>query len=254
MGSAEADAARQTWSAEAYCTHAGFVPELAGDVLAWLDPKPGERILDLGCGDGALTAQLAAAGCHVVGVDSSPELLAVARGRGLDVRLMDGQALELDAEFDAVFSNAALHWMPDAAAVAAGVRRALRPGGRLVAEFGGHGNVAAIVTAMLAVARARGGDPRLAAPWYFPSPAVYAACLSAEGFTVRRIGLYPRPTPLKTGMAEWLRLFRKPFFEQFGAAQDEALAEAVDLLRPSLCDGHGNWTADYIRLRVEAVT
>ena len=243
----------QTWSAGTYETHARFVSDLAGDVMAWLDPKPGERILDVGCGDGVLTAELAGRGVDVLGIDTSADLLSAAAARGLSVQAMDGQALNFEAEFDAVFSNAALHWMRDGVAVVDGVWRALKPQGRFVAEFGGHGNVAAIVTALRAVAKLRGGDQELAGPWFFPSPAIYREILEARGFTVARIGLFPRPTALKTGMAEWLKLFRKPFFEQFENEAENALAEAVELLRPSLCDGHGNWTADYIRLRAEAV-
>ncbi len=243
----------QTWSAGTYETHARFVSDLAGDVMAWLDPKPGERILDVGCGDGVLTAELAGRGVDVLGIDTSADLLRAAAARGLSVQAMDGQALNFEAEFDAVFSNAALHWMRDGVAVVDGVWRALKPQGRFVAEFGGHGNVAAIVTALRAVAKLRGGDQELAGPWFFPSPAIYREILEARGFTVARIGLFPRPTALKTGMAEWLKLFRKPFFEQFENEAENALAEAVELLRPSLCDGHGNWTADYIRLRAEAV-
>ncbi len=243
----------QTWSAGTYETHARFVSDLAGDVMAWLNPKPGERILDVGCGDGVLTAELAGRGVDVLGIDTSADLLRAAAARGLSVQAMDGQALNFEAEFDAVFSNAALHWMRDGVAVVDGVWRALKPQGRFVAEFGGHGNVAAIVTALRAVAKLRGGDQELAGPWFFPSPAIYREILEARGFTVARIGLFPRPTALKTGMAEWLKLFRKPFFEQFENEAENALAEAVELLRPSLCDGHGNWTADYIRLRAEAV-
>ena len=138
----------QSWSAEGYATNAGFVPVLGRAVLDLMDPKPGERILDLGCGDGTLTAQIAERGAAVVGVDASPDLLAAAKARGLDARLMDGQRLAFEAEFDAVFSNAALHWMLDQDAVADGVRRALKPGGRFVAECGGHGNIAAIATAL----------------------------------------------------------------------------------------------------------
>ena len=243
----------QTWSAGTYETHARFVSDLAGDVMAWLDPKPGERILDVGCGDGVLTAELAGRGVDVLGIDTSADLLRAAAARGLSVQAMDGQALNFEAEFDAVFSNAALHWMRDGVAVVDGVGRALKPQGRFVAEVGGHGNVAAIVTALRAVAKLRGGDQELAGPWFFPSPAIYREILEARGFTVARIGLFPRPTALKTGIAEWLKLFRKPFFEQFENEAENALDEAVELLRPSLCDGHGNWTADYIRLRTEAV-
>jgi len=242
----------QTWSAESYDTHARFVSDLGEAILGWLAPAAGERILDLGCGDGRLTARIAAAGAEVVGVDTSESLLASARGLGIDARHMDGQALSFDREFDAVFSNAALHWMLKADNVVAGVARALKPGGRFVAEFGGHGNVAAIVTAMRAVARARGGDESLAGPWFYPTPDEYRAMLEGHGFTVRRIGLFPRPTPLSTGLAAWLTVFRAPFFDQFGDGRDAALAEVEDLLRPALCDTGGNWTADYVRLRVEA--
>lgn len=243
----------QAWTAHSYDTHARFVSELAGAVVEWLDPRPGERILDLGCGDGVLTAELARSGAKIVGVDSSANFAATCQAKGLDVRLMSGESLTFNDEFDAVFSNAALHWMPGATAVATGVFRALKSGGRFVAEFGGHGNVAAICTAMRAVGLRRGGDMAIANPWYFPAPAIYQQVLERAGLTVRRIGLFPRPTPLPTGMAEWLKLFRKPFFEQFAGEEEAALAETVDLLRPALCDALGNWTADYVRLRVEAV-
>lgn len=242
----------QNWSASSYGRHARFVSDLSGPVMEWLAPRPGEAILDLGCGDGVIAAALQDRGIAIVGVDSSEDFVAAARSRGVEARLMDGQALCFDQDFDAVFSNAALHWMTDAPAVVAGVWRALKPGGRFVAEFGGHGNVAAIVTAMRAVALRRGGDSATAAPWYFPSPEIYGDLLQSQGFEVLRIGLYPRPTALASGMAEWLKLFRWPFFRQFGDAADAALAEAVELLRPALCDARGNWTADYVRLRVEA--
>ena len=171
----------------------------------------------------------------------------------MNVHLADAHALEFDAEFDAVFSNAALHWMTRPREVVSGVHRALRAGGRFVAEFGGHGNVAAILTAVMAVAEIRGGDKSLAHCWYFPTPGAYRALLEGQGFSVSRIELIPRPTPLPTDMAGWLMTFRAPFFEQFGDEQDAALEDVIALLRPSLCDENGAWTADYVRLRVEAV-
>jgi SAM-dependent methyltransferase len=243
----------QTWQAGSYDTHARFVSDLGGEVLAWLAPKQGERILDLGCGDGALTEKIASAGAAAVGVDTSDSFLEAAKARGLDVYEMDGEALTFANEFDAVFSNAALHWMTRPEKVLDGVHHALKPGGRFVAEFGGHGNVAAIVTAMRATAKRRGASMALAGPWFFPSVEVYGEVLAARGFAVKRIGLFPRPTPLKTGMRAWLGVFRKPFFESFGAEAEEVLQEVEDLLRPVLCDAKGNWTADYVRLRVEAV-
>ena len=244
---------RQVWSAETYATHARFVSDLAGPVLEWLAPQAGERVLDLGCGDGVLTAELARRGISVLGIDISDSLLKAAADRGVETRHMDGQNLPFDGEFDAVFSNAALHWMSNASAVIEGVFRALKPGGRFVAEFGGHGNVAAVTTAMRATAWRRGGDAALAGPWFFPSVAVYREMLEERGFRVVRIGLFPRPTPLASGMIAWLRVFRRPFFAQFGADEDVVLSEVEELLAPSLRDAKGNWTADYVRLRVEAV-
>lgn len=242
----------QRWQPDSYDNHARFVSDMAGAVVEWLNPQQGEDILDLGCGDGVLTSQIAATGARVKGVDASRELLASAKDRGLDASFMDGQKLTFENEFDAVFTNAALHWMLDPVAVINGVARALKPGGRFVGEFGGHGNVAAIVTAMRAVGERRGGDVALAGPWFFPSPQVYQKMLEENGFEVDRIGLFPRPTPLKTGMKEWLKLFRKPFFEQFGADMETVLDEVEALLAPSLKDANGNWTADYVRLRFEA--
>jgi SAM-dependent methyltransferase len=243
----------QTWSPVTYDEHARFVSDLAGEVLNWLAPRPGERILDLGCGDGVLTEQLRNRGCRVIGVDASAGMIAAAHARGLDARVADAHELAFDGEFDAVFSNAALHWMIKPGKVLDGVARALMPDGRFVAEFGGHGNVAAITTAMRAVAKSRGGDQELAGPWFFPSVDDYRRLLEQKGFIVKRIGLFPRPTLLKTGMRSWLKLFREPFFQQFGEAMDDALEEAEALLKPSLCDAGGRWTADYVRLRVEAL-
>ena len=245
--------ARQVWNAEDYEKHARFVSDLAGPVLEWLQPQAGERILDLGCGDGVVTDELKRRGVSVLGVDISESLLAAAGARGVETRRMDGQKLAFDSAFDAVFSNAALHWMSDAGAVIEGIFRALKPGGRFVAEFGGHGNVAAVTTAMRATAGRRGGDAALAGPWFFPSVAVYREMLEERGFRVVRIGLFPRPTTLATGMIAWLKVFRRPFFAQYGAEEDQVLSEVEALLAPSLRDARGNWTADYVRLRVEAV-
>ncbi|MEX2166264.1 MAG: class I SAM-dependent methyltransferase [Methyloceanibacter sp.] len=240
----------QRWSASDYARNGRFVQEMAGPVFAMLAPRPGERILDLGCGDGTLTAEIKAAGADVLGIDLSEELLAVAKMKGLTVRKVDGHALDFVSEFDAVFSNAALHWMRAPDLVIAGVARALKPRGRFVGELGGHGNVAAIATAMRAVGATRGGDPALVAPWFFPTPAEYGRLLEHGGFTVREVALVPRPTPLKTGMEGWLRTFGRSFFDQFQEPEgDEVLKEVMDLLRPSLCDAGGAWTADHVRLR-----
>lgn len=196
------------WNAEAYATNARFVADLAADLLELLDLKPGEYVLDLGCGDGALTEKLAAR-ATVVGVDTAPGLLDAAKARGLDARLIDGENLSFEKEFDAVFSNAALHWMKNADRVLAGVRRALKPGGRFIGEFGGHGNIAAVRIALSAIL-ARRGTPMID-PWYFPTAEEYRAKLKAFGFEVLSISLIPRPTILPTDMAAWLDLFAPMF-------------------------------------------
>lgn len=243
----------QSWSAQGYAHNARFVADLGQAVLDLLAPRGGERILDLGCGDGALTMKLAEAGAAVIGADSSTELVAAARALGLDARVVDGHNLDFAREFDAVFSNAALHWMPGADAVIDGVRRALKPGGRFVGEFGGHGNVAAIVTALIAALDAQGLDGAARLPWFFPTPAEYAAKLEAAGFTVDAIGLIPRPTPLPTGMRGWLDTFANPFLADVDAALRGRILDQVEaFLAPSLRDRAGRWTADYVRLRFAA--
>lgn len=248
-----AAAATQTWQAERYAANARFVADLGTPVLNLLAPAPGERILDLGCGDGALTQKLAEAGVDVLGVDTAEDLLEAARELGLTVRAMDGHALAFEAEFDAVFSNAALHWMLDPDAVISGVYRALKPGGRFVGEFGGHGNVAACVVALMAMLNARGYDGPARRLWFFPTPDEYADRLRRHGFTVDSIALIPRPTPLPTGMRGWLDTFGENFLALLpetdrAAAVDEVLA----LLAPVLRDESGNWSADYVRLRFAA--
>ena len=243
----------QSWSASDYAKNGRFVQDLAGPIFAMLSPKPGERVLDLGCGDGTLTTEIKAAGADVFGVDLSDELLAVARMKGLAVRKADGHELDFVQEFDAVFSNAALHWMRAPDLVVAGVARALKPKGRFVGEFGGHGNVSAIATAMRAVAKTRGGDPNHVAPWFFPTVDEYSGLLVENGFTVQEIALVSRPTALKTGMEGWLRTFGRSFFDQFEEPErSNAVNEALELLGPSLCDSQGRWTADHVRLRFAA--
>ncbi len=230
--------AGQEWDAARYAANARFVADLGAPVVELLAPKPGERILDLGCGDGVLTVRLAELGCAVVGVDAAPDMVREARNRGADAHLVDGAALPFAREFDAVFSNAALHWMKaDPDAVIAGVARALRPGGRFVAEFGGHGNVAAIVVALQAVLARRGIDGAALVPWYFPTPSEYRQRLERHGFDVTGIELIPRPTALPTGMAAWLENFADPFMAQIpDAERTKVRAEVVELLRPVLRD------------------
>lgn len=243
----------QEWNASHYAENANFVPKLGGEVLKLLAPQAGQRILDIGCGDGALTERIAQAGADVLGVDASEQMVDATRQRGLNARVVDAHQLPFDHEFDAVFSNAALHWMLDPQKVLAGVKRALKPGGRFVAEFGGHGNVAAICTALIASLQFRGISSHGRHPWYFPTTQEYAHLLQTVGFHVDSIELIPRPTPLPTGMAGWLKTFASPFLHNLDEDLQEAIIDnTMSLLAHSLNDGHGNWTADYVRLRVSA--
>jgi trans-aconitate methyltransferase len=243
----------QSWDPERYSRHARFVADLGMPAVELLAPRAGERILDLGCGDGVLTEKLRAMGCDLVGVDSSAPQIAAARKLGLDARVMSGEQLSFTGEFDAVFSNAALHWMRRPDLVIAGVWRALRPGGRFVGEFGGYGCVAKIKAALVAALNRRGLDGEAVRPWYFPTVEDYRARLAAGGFTVRYIALIPRPTPLPGDITGWLETFAATFTTALPPAdRAEYIAEVREALRPQICAADGTWIADYVRLRFAA--
>ena len=241
----------QEWNSARYDKNARFVSNLGEPLVDLLNPQRGERILDLACGDGALTEKIIARGAEVVGVDGSPDMVAAAQKRGIDARVADAFHLDLAPEFDAVFSNAALHWMKrDPDAVIQGARRALKPKGRFVAEMGGHGNVAAITVALCATIEKYGIKGEAMIPWYFPSTDEYRGRLNRAGFRTEYIELIPRPTPLPTGMRGWLETFAIPFVNSLPQeARPNFLDEVAERLRPVLCDASGHWTADYVRLR-----
>jgi SAM-dependent methyltransferase len=246
----------QNWSAASYAANAHFVPALGQPVLDLLQPQPGERILDLGCGDGILTEKLVALGAKVVGIDNSPDMIAAARLRGIDARMMDARSLKFENEFDAVFSNAALHWLkddPDAPVV--GAFRALVSGGRFVGELGGHGCVSTIAVALIATLERRGIRDALSwVPWYFPTVDEYEVRLRRAGLVPQSVRLIPRPTPLPTGMRGWLETFANPFCAALAQNErDDFLDEVTAMLKPVLCDSQGRWTADYMRLRFSAI-
>ena len=242
----------QTWNPETYSRNAAFVPQLGNGALEWLAPEAGERILDLGCGDGQLTERISASGASVTGIDASPNMIAAARARGIAAEEGSAESLPFpDQSFDAVFSNAVLHWVRGQDAMMSEVRRVLRPGGRFVVEMGGHGNIATIRVAFAAVL-ARLGHASLGERGnYYPTPEAYTRRLTSHGFAVARIIFFPRPTPLGPGgMTAWLNTFCRGALDAVPEdLRETAVTETVALLTPALCDEYGNWTADYVRLR-----
>lgn len=247
------------WDSKFYDESFGIITQLGAGVVDLLAPRPGERIIDLGCGTGALTAQIASAGAEVLGIDASEAMIARARELYPQLRfeVAKGEDFTVEASVDAVFSNAALHWMSPPEAVAAAVARALEPGGRFVAEMGGIGNIATIVAATYQ-ALAEEGIPReqVRNPWYFPSIGEYASLLERAGFEVRFMQLFDRPTPLDdcpNGIADWLRMFGGDLLASVPAARRARVQERVnELTRPRL-EREGRWVADYRRLRFMAV-
>lgn len=245
--------AGQTWDPALYARNARFVSDLGAPVVELLAPKPGERILDLGCGDGVLTKKLVDLGCDVVAIDASAPQIEAARKLGLDARVMDAAALPFVGEFDAVFSNAVLHWITQADPMIAAVHRALTPGGRFVAECGGYGCIGTIKTALVGAMNRRGIDGEALVPWYYPTPGDYATRLERAGFRVDSIALIPRPTPLPGDIVDWLQTFALVFLQALPEAErSEYLREVRDALEPQLRDNTGTWVADYVRLRFAA--
>lgn len=242
----------QTWDPEEYARDARFVSDLGAPVVDLLKPQPDEHILDLGCGDGALTERFVAAGCTVLAVDSSPEQIWAARERGLDAQIVDATELSFHEIFDAVFSNAVLHWVnsDDLARVFDGVWHALKPGGRFVAELGGHGCVQSIRDAFRQALSRRGIDIASHDPWYFPTADDYSKRLESRGFDVESITTFPRPTPLRSDIIRWLQIFAKPFLSAVPRVeQADLLDEVRTFLKPRLLNAEGVWVVDYVRLR-----
>ncbi|HWG58166.1 MAG TPA: class I SAM-dependent methyltransferase [Candidatus Acidoferrales bacterium] len=247
----------QAWNPKLYGEKHSFVWEMAEDLLGLLAARPREKILDVGCGSGEMTARIANSGAVVTAIDSSAEMIKQARLKFPEIRFeqMDAREIRFDAKFDAVFSNAALHWIPQPERVVIGIRGALRTGGRFVAEFGGRGNIAQLVEAISQAHAARGLDPEAWNPWYYPSAAEYARILDSRGFKTRLAMLFDRPTPLEDGergLETWLRMFGGSFIAAMPAGERDAFVQdVIRLARPSLFRNR-QWVLDYRRLRVIA--
>jgi trans-aconitate methyltransferase len=246
------------WNANLYDARHDFVWKYGSDVVALLDPQAGERILDLGCGTGHLTAQIADSGAQVIGVDRSAEMVAGARLAypNLKFEIADAKALPFREEFDAVFSNAVLHWVHEPEQALRSIRRTLRTGGRVVAEFGGKGNIRAMQEAFdRALVELGAAKPGEVQPWYYPSVSEYSTLAEKNGFEVRLITLFDRPTGLAdgaAGMRNWITMFGADYLAKAGEPRrEEFLRRVEEILRPKLFRD-GQWWADYRRLRLVA--
>lgn len=245
------------WDSKLYDKQHHFVSDYGADVIQWLAPKPGEDILDVGCGTGALAAEIAKIGAEVFGTDASPEMIAAAKENYSEIgfEVVDATKLPYREIFDAIFSNATFHWIENQPALIEGLYNSLKPGGRLVAEFGGKGNVKSITSAITIAAKNLGLSEKIITNfWFFPSISTYTALLEEHGFEVEQAWLFDRPTKLtgNDGMLKWINQFAIHAFKNLETDEAEAIKSlAIEILRTN-CFRNGEWTADYRRLRIKA--
>ncbi len=246
------------WNTSLYENNHSFVWQYGEDLLQLLAPQPEERILDIGCGTGQLTAKITDTSAIAVGIDADTDMIAKAKSNYPQIQfsVTDAREFHTETPFDAVFSNAALHWIPQADVVINRIYQALKPRGRFVAEFGGKGNISTIKQAIYTVLTEMGQSPEKLNPWYFPSISEYTSLLEQQGFDVTYAHLLERPTPLTDGdrgMENWIRMFSHRFFVGMAPEQiSQAIQTIENLLKPTLYK-NGNWIADYHRIRVVAV-
>ncbi|MDB5285188.1 MAG: methyltransferase type 11 [Mucilaginibacter sp.] len=247
------------WNAELYDQKHAFVYQFGENVLEVLDAKPGEHILDIGCGTGYLTQQIQNAGAIVKGTDYSANMIAQAKANypGVNFEVTDAANFDEAGKYDAVFSNAALHWIKNQDGMMQSVYKSLKPGGRFVAEMGGKGNVAKLIAATKQVLNQRGYHEQAKTQvWYFPSLGEYASRLEKHGFRVTFASHFDRKTPLQDGdegVAKWITMFAPLYLVGIPKEEKEQmLAEVTALLEPEYNE-NGQWYADYKRLRFIAV-
>jgi len=242
LSSAAASTSR--WDAGDYARVGAFVAELGGAALDLLDPQPGERILDVGCGEGTLSRRIAERGATVLGIDNSPEMVAAARAKGVDALLLAAEDMQFFGEFDAAFSNATLHWVLDKEQAARAIFRALKAGGRFAGEMGGEGNIARLREALDEELVIRGYVPPAESANWYPAPEEFAAIYEAAGFEGIDARLIERPTPLDHGIDQWVTTFRRGWLDRAGVPE----AERGDI-GAAVADRFGSNVADYVRLR-----
>jgi len=247
-----------SWDSNLYDDKISFVSKLGKDVVTLLDPQPSEKILDLGCGTGDLTNEIMRSGAIPLGIDYSDSMIEKARLKfsNITFQVENGETFRIANQFDAVFSNAALHWMTKPSKVVESVWLALRDGGRFVAEFGGKGNVQTITKAIKEVVSASGAEVSETNLWYYPSIGEYACLLEKQGFRMVYAIHFERPTQLEdgeNGLRHWLNMFAGAFFAQLsGNQKSQAYSIIEEKLRPELFK-NGNWFADYVRIRIKAL-
>jgi trans-aconitate methyltransferase len=237
-------ASTSKWDAADYARVGSFVAELGGAALDLLDPKPGERIIDIGCGEGTLTRKIAERGATVLGIDNSPEMVGAARAQGVDALLLAAEDMQFFAEFDAAFSNATLHWVLEKAQAARAIFRALKPNGRFAGEMGGEGNLKTLREALDEELVIRGYAPPLESSNWYASPEEFASVYEAAGFGEIDARLIERPTQIDHGVAEWVTTFRRGWLDRAGVPDEERAEIAA-----AVADRHGSNIADYVRLR-----
>ena len=241
------------WNPKNYNKHTAFVSQLALSVVDLLDPKEEEHILDVGCGDGTLAVEMERRGANVMGVDMSSEMVEACRANGVEAYVASVTALPYEEVFDAVFSNAMLHWVKDAKLAVQNISKSLKTNGRFVCEFGGEGNAFALVSAMEEVFAKYPEFGVFDNPWYFPSVDTYKTLLESEGFHVEYAELIPRPTPMDDIM-HWLDIFANGVTKHLSKEQFKTFkVECRDILKTKIYSEEEGWMLDYVRLRVKAI-